>query len=244
MRASSKALNPHSYADSFSGSGCRYATMKGATRSTSPITSEIPIKIARGRYSCSSAFIFTSLHPRREPQRAHNRFPRPGGPAPPTRLGKSWIRSTAGDKTRLSAAHHRWQVDVDVAAAPDADIAMGAGMRMGVTINRASCGDLCRRREPIAIKAPHPGRVKNLESALTDRQPHPFLPAGAGQDGEEGPFADFIPHQTCRPDPAKTMHFHHDGDRIKGRRPILIRRPLPTPHAGESRDGAATTPRR
>src|SRR6266436_3309204 len=187
MRASSKALNPHSYADSFSGSGCRYATMKGATRSTSPITSEIPIKIARGRYSCSSAFIFTSLHPRREPQRVHNRFPRPGGPAPPTRLGKSWIRSTAGDKTRLSAAHHRWQVDVDVAAALDAHIAMVPGVRMGVAINRASCGDLRRRREPIAIKAPHPGRVRSLESALTDRQPHPFLPVGAGQDGEEGP---------------------------------------------------------
>src|SRR5262245_47896755 len=38
--------------------------MKGATRSTSPIASEIPIKIARGRYSCNSAFIITSLRPK------------------------------------------------------------------------------------------------------------------------------------------------------------------------------------
>src|SRR6266853_4043357 len=185
MRASSKALNPHSYADSFSGSGCRYATMKGATRSTSPINSEIPIKIARGRYSCSSAFInHLSAPPRRTATGAQS-LPRPGGPAPPTRPGKSWIRSTAGDKTRLSAAHHSWQVDVDVTAALDAHIAMVPGIRVGVAINRASCGDLRRCREPIAIKAPHPGRVRSLESALTDRQPHPFLPVGAGQDGEE-----------------------------------------------------------
>src|SRR5215475_13312349 len=50
--------------------------MKGAARRISPIASEIPMKIARGRYSCSRAFIITSLHPKvSAPQSRRAQYP-------------------------------------------------------------------------------------------------------------------------------------------------------------------------
>src|SRR5690606_31399455 len=57
MRASSKALKPHSHAESFSGSGLRYATRNGATISASPTTSATLMKITMGRYELRSSLM-------------------------------------------------------------------------------------------------------------------------------------------------------------------------------------------
>src|SRR5215471_148114 len=58
MRASSKALKPHSYAESFSGSGLDGAIRNGITSSAVAMTPAMPIKIRIGRYSSSSRSIY------------------------------------------------------------------------------------------------------------------------------------------------------------------------------------------
>jgi len=140
-------------------------------------------------------------------------------PAPLTRLGKSWIRSAAGGHRRLSAAHHRWQVDVDGIAVPDEGIDRGPGIRVGSSNESA---DLRRfappAAEPIAINAPHPGRVKRLKSAVTDRQPQPFRPRLPGGEGwRRDAFGNCFRQRACGPGPVKAMHFHRDGTGIKRR---------------------------
>src|ERR1700757_342015 len=96
--------------------------MYGATRSASPITDEMPMKMTRGRYSCSSAFIITTslrptpvqsnLHPGAHLKGRSAMLAVPGLSGRHDSIRGILVRSGGWEQRRLSAAHKGWQVDV------------------------------------------------------------------------------------------------------------------------------------